>query len=150
MTEKLKLEIGTFDNILGMLNSPDKENLTVAMECIENVDFKENLTYIVMLKKISNVTSDIWKTHAPETYKNLERVGATPEKPSTYKDILQIITKYKVPDADIQFYCDKFGSHLKSEIKKMGYDLVDEVVITLQLKSKTNEPITIGTASEGQ
>lgn len=148
MPEKIKLEAKTFDNIVPMLNSPDQENIVVGMECLENSHFRTNLTYILLVKKMSNATADMWKKHAPETTSNLNDIGAPVDRPITYKRMLEIMVEYKVPPADLQFYLDKFGGHLKDEIKKMGYDFIDDVVIILQFKDKKHEPNTIRTTSK--
>ncbi len=140
--EKLKLTVDTFENTVRMMNSPDQENIVVALECIENVDFKENLTYIILVTKFANVTADIWKKHAPESAKKLESIGMELSKPMNYKKMLQILIKYKVPDSDLQFFFNKFEGNLKESIKSLGYDFIDDIKITLKLKDKQHEPIS--------
>lgn len=141
MTETTTHKLGadTFDSILSMMNSPDKENVVVALQAVENVDFKENLAYLVMLKMKANVTADVWRTNAPECTKRLERIGIPADKPLSYKNVLETFVKYKVPEEALQFYYNNFGSYLLAELKKLGYDWVETVEIKLVLKNK-DEP----------
>lgn len=141
MSEKLILGVDTFDNVVDMMNSPDEENVVVGLECIENVDFKSNMTFILLLKKMANVTAEMWKEHAPETYNKLVSIDLQPEKPISYKQILETIIKYKVPERNLQFYSDQFARNLQQSMKKMGYDSIDEVEIILSFKQPTHEPV---------
>ena len=47
----IELNQSIFENVSAMLASVDPENKVVALSCIENVDFNENIAYILLLKK---------------------------------------------------------------------------------------------------
>lgn len=123
-----------YTNVLGMLNSPDKENTVVGLNCIEAVDFKESLMYIMLLKKFSSASSEDWKTNAPKVTAELTKLGLDVDKPVTLKKILQTGLENKVPEVDINFYLKTFADYLTTTIKGLGYDYVEEIEI--QLKSK--------------
>ena len=57
MTNELELTPEYCDNILRMMQSSDKDNLTVAAEIIRNVDVISNLPYLLIMFKES--TSEV-------------------------------------------------------------------------------------------
>src|SRR5687767_7707008 len=104
--DTLVLNAQTCDNILGMINSVDQENKVVALSCIDNVDFSENLTFILILKKEGQATSAEWTEHAPNTSKMLKSIGVNMDTTLTFKKVLEILVERKVPRDHIQFYLD--------------------------------------------
>jgi hypothetical protein len=145
--ETVTLKAETFDNVLNMLNSVDPENRVVALSCIENVDFKTNLVYIMLLKKQGDkATTAEWKEHAPKVCQMLSSININLDNALTYKQILEILTKHKVSAEDIQFYLDKFARTLFTSIKGLGYEFIDSLEINLKLKTANGEQI--GTISE--
>jgi len=124
----------THDNIVDMMKSVDTENRVVALNCIENVDFNKNLTYILLLRKQGEASASEWKEHAPNTSKMLTGIGINLDSSLTWKQVLEILIKRKTPAEDIQFYLDRFAGHLFTSIKGLGYDFID----TLEIKVKVN------------
>ena len=51
LEEVIILNDSTYDRVLDMLCSPDKENINVAVNIIEAVDFEKNAPYILLLAK---------------------------------------------------------------------------------------------------
>jgi hypothetical protein len=138
-TEQIALNAETCDNILQMMNSVDGENKVVALSCIDNVDFNKNLTYILILKKQSSASTADWKEFAPNTTKMLTGIGVDVDSVLSYKQVLEILVKRKVPTEDIQFYLDRFAKYLYSSIKGLGYDFIDTLEIKLKLKTDDGE-----------
>lgn len=138
-TEEIVLNAETYDNILSMINSVDKENRNVALSCIENVDFSKNLVYIMMLMKQGNASPEDWKTNAPKIYGMLTASGLDPASVLTYKEIIHKLVERKVPPEDIGFYMDKFINHVHGSIKNLGYDYIEKINITLKLKTPDGE-----------
>lgn len=124
----------TYPNVLAMANSPDKENQIVALSLVENLDYKKNLIFILILKKQSNITADTWKEHAPTVYKKMSTSGIDPDQIISYKKVLNVLLDNKASEDHIQFYLDSFAEHMKSSIRNIGYEYVDDLQITIKLK----------------
>jgi len=138
-TENIVLNAQTHDSILEMMNSVDTENKVVALNCVENVDFNKNLTYILILKKQGNANSSEWSEHAPNTSTMLKGLGINIDSSLTWKQLLEILVKRKVSVDDIQFYLDRFGKHLYGSIKGLGYEFIDSLDIKLKIKLPDGE-----------
>jgi hypothetical protein len=132
--ERLILDKQNFENIKGMMESKDTENLKVAMQVIENCDRKQSLVFLLMLKKAINIKAEDWKTHAPSTYNYFKQIGVNPDVPLTYSELLSALTRNKVPMSHIQYYLDDFCSYIFGSIEKMGYDFIAGVEVKLKLK----------------
>ncbi len=137
-------------NILGMANSPDKENQIVALSLIENLDYKKNLVYILVLKKQATMTSEAWKEHAPSIYKKMVSGGVDPDKVISYKKILNLLLDNSTSQEHFDFYTTSFAKHMKESIKNIGYEYVDDLEITIKLKKddktgSTGNKISAGT-----
>lgn len=137
--ENIVLNRETHDSILGMMNSPDTENKVVALNCIENVDFNTNLTYIMILKRAGNATAAEWQEHAPKASKMLQGLGIKLDTALTWKQVLEILVKRNVPPEDIQFYLDRFAGQLFTSIKGLGYEFIDTLEIKLKVKTANGE-----------
>lgn len=136
----MKIELSTYENLKRMLESRDEENLVVAMGCIEQMDFRENLTYILFLLKASNVEPRQWEVYAPETTKKFINVFKVDLASSSlsFASILQLMKLYDVSQEDWQFYADRYAEHLMEKINKGAEEpLISELIITI--KSKYHE-----------
>ncbi len=80
MTKAPDITPDTFQNILDMANSPDKENQVVALTLVDNLDYKKNLIYILVLKKQATITPELWKEHAPKTCKHMTTSGVESDR----------------------------------------------------------------------
>ena len=146
--DKIVLGRDTYNQVKAMLESSDKENAVVALSCIENGDFKLNITYILLMIKEANVDYNLWKEHAAETCKKYAQLKIG--KPLTYKQILETILLYKVPVEDIQFYLDRFAAKLVTDINRnitMDDREITEIKITIN--PKHHESRTIGESLQG-
>lgn len=139
VTTQLVLDGGTFENIRGMLDSTDQENVNVALAVIENCNRKSSLVYILLLKKITKPTVDMWRKQAPETFKFLKTIGADPDKVCQYKQILKVLGAQKASQEHIQFFLTYFGEYVFKSVKDMGYDFVEGVEIKLNVKGMTDD-----------
>lgn len=138
--EKLILNKKTFDQIILMLNSPDKENVVLGLTCIEELDTYQGLVYLLLMKKLANVTNNTWVEHAPKKTTLLKSMGVSVEDVLTYKKILDLLAERKASTKDIEFYLSKFGEYLKSTLIELGYDTIDAVEINIKLKLNENKP----------
>jgi hypothetical protein len=137
--EQVVLSKDTHDNIVSMMKSVDTENRVVALNCLENVDFNSNLTYILLLRMQGEATQAEWHEHAPNVTKMLKGIGIGNDSALTWKQILNVLIKRKVPAEDIQFYLDRFATHLSTSIKGLGYDFIDTVEIKVKVKTEHGE-----------
>jgi len=144
--ETIKLTAETHDNIVEMMNSIDLENRVVALNCIENVDFNENLVYILLLKKQGGASSSEWSTHAPNTSKLLKGIGINLDTSLTWKQYLEILIKRDTTPDKIQFYLDRFVAVIHKSITALGYDFIETLEVKVKLKTKHGEQS--GTISE--
>lgn len=135
--EKIKLEKGTYDTVVSMLESPDEENQVVAFECIKNADFKTNIVYILLLFKEVNIDNTVWKKHAPEIFVTIDKV-LTNETFLSFREIMEIARQYEVSQEDIQFYMDRYAMFLMRDLNKHK-EYVELLEIKIKLKENESE-----------
>ena len=131
-----------------MLESSDKENAVVALSCIENSDFKLNITYILLMMKEGDVQFGLWKEHAAETCKKYAQLKIG--KPLTYKQIMETMILYKVPIEDMQFFMDRFAVKLVTDLNRniaMNDLGIKEIKITIN--PEHHESRTTGESLQG-
>jgi hypothetical protein len=126
-----------YQNIIAMMCAEDEDKM-VALTIIDQMNFKENVTKILLLKKHSTSTNALWLKHAPLTYKQLEKLTEKDAidalKHLTYKSILKAMTLMKVPAVEFDFYMKDFSDHLTKQIKSLGYDFIDSIDINITHK----------------
>jgi hypothetical protein len=123
-----RLEKNTYESVKSMLESPDEENVEVAMECIRNTDLKTNLVYIMFLIKETVVAKDIWFQHVPKILKTVNSITKVDPINLSYNLILDIIKDYDLANEDYQFVMDRYAKYLK---KRLGND-IESIEITLK------------------
>jgi hypothetical protein len=137
----MKIDKNKYLNILGMLRSPDDENKIVAMTIIEQLDFKNNIAKILLLKKHSDSTNKLWEEHAPDTFNYMKELSEKKvldiNKHISFKQVLRAISLLKLPPEDFEFYMQDFSEYLLTQVHSMGYDFIEEINITV--KTKTHE-----------
>lgn len=146
----MNLEKENYEALKTMLNASDQENLVVAMECIENADFKSNLVYILFLIKESNVRSDLWNKHAPKTVMTFEKVFSVgiPSASISFSNIMRKLQLYEATQEHYQFFADKYAEHLLETFNGVHENPgIEEIVITI--KKKSHESRTISQSIEG-
>lgn len=125
-----------YQNIVNMLRSPDEENKNVALTIIETLDFNDNITKILLMKKHSQSPNKLWEEHAPNVFAKLKKVPKIDvNKTLTYKNVLAAITKMNVSAEAIEFYMKDFSEYLLNQIKHMGYDYIENIEITLKQRA---------------
>ena len=134
MTDKIKLNAETFDNVLAMLNSSDKESVVMGLACVEEMDTTSCIVFLLLIRKLANVTDELWKVNAPKKTASLTNMGVAGGTVLTYKRILELLAERKASSADIEFFLGKFGMYLNETLHQLGYDIVESVDIKLKLK----------------
>ena len=134
MANKIIMTNEEYNSVLHMLQSEDQENVVIGLTTIDNLDFKSNLTKILMLKKLANIPFPMWEAHASKIYKKLTNLKLDPASTLTYKAVLNCLVTTKQPEEDIQFFLDNFSNHLFNSIKELGFDFIENTEITIKLK----------------
>jgi len=127
-----------YGNILTMMSSEDEENKVVALTIIEGLNFNDNITKILLLKKHSTSTKELWKEHAPIIYKEFEKLSARGwidvNKHLTYKQVLKTIAMLKVSRENFDFYWRDFSNYLMHQVVGLKYDGITSIDITINYK----------------
>jgi len=132
-----------YQNIVEMLKSPDEENKTVALTIIDELNFEDNITKVLLMKKHSDSPNTLWEAHAPNIYKRLSAIKTLDlSKSLTYKQVLAAITTLKVPEEQLNFYMKDFSDYLLEQIKHFGYDYIESLDITFKYTTngQSSEP----------
>lgn len=133
--EKLKLTTETYTNVMNMLQSPDKENVVLGLICIEESDIESDLVYLLLIKKLSNVSNSLWVEHAPKKTAFLKSLNISVDTVITYKQILTMLCERKVSNDNLQFFFTKFADYLKlTMIDEENKHRVESIDITLNFK----------------
>lgn len=136
-TEKLVLDADSFDSILAMLQSNDKENEEVAFSVINNCDKEKSLVYLLYLHRLSNEKAIEWEKRAPLAFEYLKTTGYTPDRETSYKDILDIIKASDIDEKSSEFSYSYFGKYLLDTIQKLGYDFVENIEVKIKVKNES-------------
>ena len=125
----------SFDQTKAMLESADEADKVVAFEVLEQSDFKENMVYILILFKDTNVPLAYWEAHAPHTLRSIRVLYGLQDKSApamSLKGILKKAVQYGVAERQLNFlmlkYAEFFSSYLPPKFK---------VTITLQADEPT-------------
>lgn len=124
-----------YQNILGMLNSPDEQNKMMGLSVLNEQSFRDNTVKILLLKKHSNCSDELWKEHAPTVWGYMSEIeGLDVKKVFTFKSIMQVMRKREMTASDLHFYMEDFNAYLMNQFKIMGFDYIESIDITLKLK----------------
>lgn len=136
--EKIKLSAETFDGVMAMLNSSDQESVILGLSCIEEFDITTGITYLLLIKKLANVSANTWHEYAPNKSAYLKNMSVSMDKPISYREILIILQKLKVPINNLQFFLDKFALYMAEGLRE-DYAIIDTVEIKINLKLNVTE-----------
>lgn len=135
-SNQLELNAEVCDNILQMLKSNDKTNLTVVEETIRNINVTENLPYLLIMFKESSVENR--KTVFLKIIK--EKLNAScihitlsdNPKDLTYNKLYQEIKAHQniKPDA-MKYFLEKFGSSLGHVMISWGFTFMEDFNLKL-------------------
>jgi len=131
----MKLEHNNYEKIKQMLESPDTENIVMGMSCIENSDFKSNMTFILLMLKEANISIQDWNTHAPNTIETITNIGIDCNASLTYKMVKEIMEKYKASKTDIRLYEERFSKFVKARVTNSEH-LPELLSLTVKINFK--------------
>ena len=147
INETIILSDSTYERVLGMLTSPDKESVYIGVSIIEAVDMEENLPYILLLAKDCEkakcehnpFNKDIQEGDGPTNASsfNITLSGIIDKcrndnKNINYNNMYKVImSNQKSSSASVQFFLDKFAEALMVHLATWGFDFVDEMNLKL-------------------
>jgi len=112
-----------YESIIKMMSSTDDENKVVALTIIDQLTFKDNVTKILLLKKHSTSTKELWAEHAPSVYEAMKKLTEKGlldvDRHLTYKQVLRTILTYKVPPKEVDFFFSDFGNYMTQQAKQL-------------------------------
>lgn len=130
-----QMTIDRFENVLRMMESTDIENRSVALGILEQLDYSENLAFILLCKKHGAASAHEWEQQAPNLYKKLAAIpGMDMNRAITYKTALHHLKAMNAPVAQIQFFLDEFSRYLVRQLQSMGYDFIEDLEIRMKIK----------------
>ena len=131
-SEKLSISIDNYENLWGMLNSPDKDNAIVGLTLLENSNFRDSFPYILLLlKNQSGNDKKLWNEHCPELMKKLKSEGVEEGTKLTYNMIFAMV-KEKCTLNALQFILDKFAPvWVKYSTESWGFTMLKECKVTI-------------------
>jgi len=132
ITEKIKIDAGTFNTVLEMLNSNDEENASTALMAMEQMDKKEGLLYFILLYKGSREKTNLWKEHAPTLLKKIENLGIDPE--FSFTSIWEVCKDTAVQDQK-EIYKERFEIMLTKILNEWGFKpILNDMEIKIKFK----------------
>lgn len=123
-----------YASLIKMLHSSDEENAVVALQCIDHMDFNDNMVTILMLYKKANIPYTFWKEHAPNTVKLLKTCGVSGERVLTYADIMSIMRAKKADAYQLQLFVEGINETIKNDLVEYGYDFIEEISVKVKYK----------------
>jgi hypothetical protein len=132
MTNELKLTPEICDNILKMMQSSDKDNLTVAAETIRHIDVVKNLPYLLIMYKEAN--TECRQTAFMETVLNqlvLICKHVDFETVVTYNALYNEIVYHNVSDEAMEYFLDKFSVSIKRNMMEWGFSFLSDFNLKL-------------------
>jgi len=126
MTNQLELTSEICDNMLKMMQSSDKDNLTVAAETIRHIDVTENLPYLLILFKESSaeIRAAVFTETMMEDKLRLICKHTDFDAPITYNAIYNEIVYHNVSDEAMEYFLDKFSVSIKRNMMEWGFSFL--------------------------
>ena len=133
MSEQVKLE---YKDLIRMIDSPDKENAIVALECLSNVDFESNLVLVLCLFKNSKVPESFWIDNANSLYNKIKDLDigqglSTRCSSITNRNILEKAKSLGVGQEQIALFIEVINYELTNSLKEYGYDFIKSITVEI-------------------
>jgi hypothetical protein len=155
LDEVIILNDSTYDRVLDMLCSPDKDNVQVAVSIIEAVDFQKNAPYILLLAKDAEAKlsrdnnpfrTDMFTEGVVEVPSSFNHEIRTMIQACTnqadklnYNAMYEELTRINTDTVAMNFFLERFADALKDHLLQWGFTFVKSMDLKLVPKNKTNE-----------
>jgi hypothetical protein len=133
MTNQLELTSEICDNMLKMMQSSDKDNLTVAAETIRHIDVTENLPYLLILFKESSaeIRTAVFTETMMEDKLKLICKHIDFDAPVTYNAIYNEIKHHNVLQEALEYFLNKFSISIKRNMMEWGFSFLSDFNLKL-------------------
>ena len=153
LDEMIILNDSTYDRVLDMLCSPDKDNVQVAVSIIEAVDFQKNAPYILLLAK--DAEAKLKRDNNPfriELFSELVQVGSSSFNHNirtmiqactnqadklNYNAMYEELTRINTDAVAMNFFLGRFADALKDHLLQWGFTFVKSMDLKLVPHDKT-------------
>lgn len=132
MTNELELTPDICNNLLYMMRSSDKDNLTIAAETIRHIDVVKNLPYLLIMYKES--TAEVRSTVFMETIESKLKLICRHvdfDAPVTYTTIFNELIYHNVSDVAFNYFLDIFSVTLKQKMVDWGFSFLKHYNVIL-------------------
>lgn len=132
MTNELELTPDICNNLLYMMRSSDKDNLTIAAETIRHIDVVKNLPYLLIMYKES--TAEVRSTVFMETIESKLKLVCRHvdfDAPVTYTTIFNELIYHNVSDVAFNYFLDIFSVTLKQKMVDWGFSFLKHYNVIL-------------------
>ena len=153
LDEMIILNDSTYDRVLDMLCSPDKDSVHVAVSIIEAVDFQKNAPYILLLAK--DAEAKLKRDNNPfriELFSELVQVGSSSFNHNirtmiqactnqadklNYNAMYEELTRINTDAVAMNFFLGRFADALKDHLLQWGFTFVKSMDLKLVPHDKT-------------
>lgn len=127
---RLKITEEYYNSILKMIDSPNKEDLVLSFQLIENMNYEDNFIYILFLyRACSENQRKLWSEISPKSGKYCEDLKAkhTLNVIGLHKTLIGKVTKEQE-----EFVNKEFGKTLQSTMYNYGYHFIEEINLKIK------------------
>lgn len=156
LDEMIILNDSTYDRVLDMLCSPDKDNVQVAVSIIEAVDFQKNAPYILLLAKDAEAKlkrdtnpfraelfaeGDIETTPGSSSFntniRTMIQACTNQADKLNYNAMYEELTRMNTDAVAMNFFLGRFADALKDHLLQWGFTFVKTMDLKLVPHDKT-------------
>jgi hypothetical protein len=131
------MDFEKIQNVITMLQSPDKENHIVGLTVMEQQIHKDNLVPLLMAYKFGLPKEEDWILTAPMAFKYLSsKVAISQGIRVTFNDVFECIIETKAPASDMKLFMQMFSKYLTNQCKNLGYKFIDEIQMNIIIKKE--------------
>lgn len=152
LDEVIILNDSTYDRVLDMLCSPDKDNVQVAVSIIEAVDFQKNAPYILLLAKdaeaklkkdnnpfrtelFNEADVDVGPSSFNHEIRTMIEACTNQADKLNYNAMYEELTRMNTDAVAMNFFLGRFADALKDHLLQWGFTFVK----TMDLKLAPHE-----------
>jgi hypothetical protein len=137
--EKERINNDAIQNILSLLNSDDEENKIVGLTVInEKYCNKNNWLYVLLLKRNSLVSTELWIKHCPKFIKYCVKKNINKASISFNDLWKEVLDSKEYDEIDINNFIKMFSDHVNESLKSV-YNFIDDIEFKIKIKNSSNE-----------
>lgn len=154
LDEMIILNDSTYDRVLDMLCSPDKDNVQVAVSIIEAVDFQKNAPYILLLAKDAETklkrdnnpfrielfgedNVDAGTSSFNHEIRTMIQACTNQADKLNYNAMYEELTRMNTDTVAMNFFLGRFADALKDHLLQWGFTFVKTMDLKLIPHDKT-------------